>query len=86
MADKLTCYGTPPGQPGPVEGVIVDRAADDVEAAPPNAGPTAPVELTQFEMGFLDGLLDSLLGESDHVIARGIRLKLRAASLAMEGR
>jgi hypothetical protein len=85
--DELTYYGTPPGPPGPVEGEIVDRAQEPVEADVLSELRTAPVELTRFEMGFIHGFLyDSLRDPSDmvaHATAQAIYLKMVAASLTL---
>jgi hypothetical protein len=67
----------------PVEGEFVSRAG--IDADPLYARPAEPVELTQFEMGFLEGLLfDLVQNPNQHeVIARAIHLKLQAASLRL---
>jgi hypothetical protein len=80
--DALTNYGTPPGPPGPIEGVLVDRA-DAVDAEPLYQLPTAPVELNSFQTGWLMAFVLPRAMNPNDVTARAIYLKLKAASIAL---
>lgn len=83
--DKLTRYfGSPPGPPGPIQGVIVERPeSETVDAELLSESPTAPVELTSQQLGYIHGLLFDRLKDPDDLTARAIYLELKAAAISL---